>query len=39
MGYKATLVNGQVIVRDGELTGVRAGKVLRHRQSMAQQQH
>ncbi|MCZ6825190.1 MAG: amidohydrolase family protein [Gemmatimonadetes bacterium] len=30
-GYKATLVNGQVNVRDGEHTGVRAGQVLRHR--------
>ena len=30
-GYRATLVNGQVSVRDGEHTGVRAGCVLRHR--------
>jgi N-acyl-D-aspartate/D-glutamate deacylase len=30
-GYKATLVNGQINVRDGEHTGVRAGQVLRHR--------
>ena len=30
-GYKATLVNGQVNVLDGEHTGVRAGRVLRHR--------
>jgi N-acyl-D-aspartate/D-glutamate deacylase len=29
-GYVATLVNGQVSVRNGELTGVRAGSVLRH---------
>ncbi len=31
-GYRATIVNGQVNVLDGEHTGVRAGKVLRHRQ-------
>jgi N-acyl-D-aspartate/D-glutamate deacylase len=31
-GYKATLVNGQVNVLDGELTGARAGEVLRHTQ-------
>ena len=30
MGYKATLVNGQVTVVDGEHTGARAGEVLRH---------
>ena len=30
MGYKATLVNGQVSVSEGEHTGVRAGNVLRH---------
>ena len=30
-GYRATLVNGRVNVRDGELTGERAGGVLRHR--------
>jgi N-acyl-D-aspartate/D-glutamate deacylase len=30
-GYKATLVNGEVSVLDGEHTGVRAGAVLRHR--------
>ncbi len=30
-GYRATLVNGRVNVRDGEHTGERAGKVLRHR--------
>lgn len=30
VGYRATLVNGQVNVLDGELTGVRAGQVLRH---------
>jgi len=29
-GYKATLVNGQINVMDGEHTGVRAGQVLRH---------
>ena len=29
-GYKATLVNGVVNVLDGELTGTRAGQVLRH---------
>eukprot|EP01046_Picozoa_sp_COSAG06_P004618 COSAG06_NODE_196_length_20472_cov_49.724207_8_plen_46_part_00 len=29
MGYVCTIVNGQVIVRDGELTGVRSGHVLR----------
>jgi N-acyl-D-aspartate/D-glutamate deacylase len=29
-GYKATIVNGQVNVMDGEHAGVRAGKVLRH---------
>jgi N-acyl-D-aspartate/D-glutamate deacylase len=29
-GYHATLVNGVVSVRDDELTGARAGKVLRH---------
>ena len=29
-GYKATLVNGAVNVLDGELTGARAGRVLRH---------
>ena len=30
MGYKATIVNGAVTVADGEHTGTRAGKVLRH---------
>ena len=30
-GYRATLVNGRINVRNGERTGVRAGKVLRHR--------
>jgi len=30
-GYKATLVNGQVNVRDDKSTGARAGMVLRHR--------
>ncbi len=29
-GYKATIVNGQVSLEDGEHTGVRAGEVLRH---------
>jgi N-acyl-D-aspartate/D-glutamate deacylase len=29
-GYKATLVNGQVNVRDDKSTGARAGMVLRH---------
>ena len=29
-GYKATIVNGQVNVMDGEHTGARAGRVLRH---------
>ena len=29
-GYVATLVNGQTTFRDGEHTGARAGKVLRH---------
>jgi N-acyl-D-amino-acid deacylase len=29
-GYKATIVNGQINVRDGVHTGVRAGAVLRH---------
>ena len=30
VGYKATLVNGEVSLIDGEHTGVRAGQVLRH---------
>ena len=30
IGYKATIVNGQISVLDGELTGTRAGQVLRH---------
>ncbi len=30
MGYKTTLVNGEVTVVDGEHTGARAGRVLRH---------
>ena len=35
-GYKATLVNGKVNVRDDQSTGARAGMVLRHaRQKMA----
>jgi N-acyl-D-amino-acid deacylase len=29
-GFKATLINGQINVLDGETTGVRAGQVLRH---------
>lgn len=29
-GFKTTIVNGQVSLVDGELTGVRAGAVLRH---------
>jgi N-acyl-D-aspartate/D-glutamate deacylase len=29
-GFKATIVNGQVSLLDGELTGTRAGQVLRH---------
>jgi hypothetical protein len=29
-GFKATIVNGQVSLLDDELTGVRAGQVLRH---------
>ncbi|MDJ0789378.1 MAG: amidohydrolase family protein [Myxococcota bacterium] len=29
-GYKATIVNGQVSLEDGEHTGARAGRVLRH---------
>ena len=34
-GYKATLVNGQVSLLDGELTGARAGGVLRHQRVAA----
>ncbi|MYD99426.1 MAG: amidohydrolase family protein [Gammaproteobacteria bacterium] len=30
MGYKTTIVNGQVTLVDGEHTGARAGRVLRH---------
>ena len=29
VGYKATLVNGKIILEDDELTGLRAGNVLR----------
>jgi N-acyl-D-aspartate/D-glutamate deacylase len=29
-GYKATIVNGEISVVDGEHTGARAGRVLRH---------
>ncbi len=32
VGYKTTILNGQVNVVDGEHTGARAGKVLRHGQ-------
>jgi N-acyl-D-aspartate/D-glutamate deacylase len=31
-GYKATVINGQINLLDDELTGARAGRVLRHRQ-------
>ena len=34
-GYRATLVNGTVSLLDGELTGERAGRVLRHVQRAA----
>jgi N-acyl-D-aspartate/D-glutamate deacylase len=30
IGYKATIVNGKVNVRDGEHTGIHAGVVIRH---------
>lgn len=30
IGYKATLVNGEQVVRDGVLSGRRSGRVLRH---------
>ena len=29
-GYKATIVNGKINFRDGKLTGVANGEVLRH---------
>ena len=29
-GFKATIVNGQISLKDGEFTGTRAGQVLRH---------
>ena len=29
-GFKATIVNGEISLLDGELTGNRAGEVLRH---------
>ena len=29
-GFKATIVNGKISLLDGELTGTRAGQVLRH---------
>lgn len=34
-GYRATIVNGQVNIRDDELTGARAGQVLRATQAVA----
>lgn len=34
-GYRATLVNGTVSLLDGELTGERAGRVVRHRSPAA----
>ena len=30
LGYRATVCNGAVILEDDELTGTRAGQVLRH---------
>jgi N-acyl-D-amino-acid deacylase len=30
VGYKATVCNGEIILRDDELTGTRSGEVLRH---------
>ena len=30
VGYKATVCNGKVILRDDELTGTRSGRVLRN---------
>lgn len=30
VGYKATICNGQIILRDDELTGARGGQVLRN---------
>jgi N-acyl-D-aspartate/D-glutamate deacylase len=36
-GYRATLVNGRVNLCDGELTGERAGQVLRHARAGAPQ--
>lgn len=33
-GFKATLVNGHVNVRNGEATGARAGQVLRHQRDL-----
>jgi N-acyl-D-aspartate/D-glutamate deacylase len=32
-GYRATICNGQVVVENDELTGNRAGSVLRHQAS------
>ncbi len=29
-GYKATVCNGEIILRDDEHTGTRPGRVLRH---------
>ena len=33
VGYDATIVNGEVILRDDELTGTRAGRVLRNQRA------
>jgi N-acyl-D-aspartate/D-glutamate deacylase len=30
VGYKATICNGQIILRDDELTGARGGQVVRN---------
>jgi N-acyl-D-amino-acid deacylase len=30
VGYKATLCNGEIILRDDELSGTRSGQVVRH---------
>ena len=38
VGYRATLVNGQVSVENGEHTGIRAGQVLRHGAASASSQ-
>jgi N-acyl-D-aspartate/D-glutamate deacylase len=34
-GYKAVLVNGEVNLADDELTGARAGQILRHSRVLA----